>query len=557
MNSRWIVLVALLGLSLGIVLAGCGGSSGPALTSQTTGQGGTAYTIGGQVNGLISGKTLTLQNNGGDDLVITQNGVFSFATSLSDGDTYNVTISAQPSGGNCTVTNGTGTVSTVDVTTVTIVCNFSGYLDVNFGNNGLVQSNNPTGNSSVPDEVGNDVAVDSQGRIVVVGSIFNGIDNDMAIWRFNSDGTPDTTFGTNGFVSHDNAAGGSYYDVAFAVTIDADDNIYVTGSSFGSNLDSNGSKTYDMVIWKYKPDGTLDTSFNSTGIVTSDLTFKGASLGMERGYDIALDSTGRIIVAGTAPGLNGSGLAVWRYLSDGSIDTSFGNNSIYGTNLFLDGNVAGGSGNNNAEAVFIGARDDIYVTGYSDADSSSATDYEIVVLKLNRTDGNYDTNFNSTGKVIYGTSGGNDYGVGITMSSSSIYVAATMEISGTTVPVILKFDASGNLDTTFGTSGEAYPAPNSTGDTLITDIAIDSNGRIVVPGFDISASDYAVWRLDASGQPDQNFGVSGKASVLSPYTAGTALESITIDSQGRILAAGFYYVDATSRNNMFLVRVSP
>ena len=81
------------------------------------------FSIGGTVSGL-SGSGLVLQNNGGDDLAITGNGPFSFATALDDGSAYAVTVLTQPTGLNqtCTVTNGSGTLSGADVTDVQITC---------------------------------------------------------------------------------------------------------------------------------------------------------------------------------------------------------------------------------------------------------------------------------------------------------------------------------------------------------------------------------------------------------------------------------------------------
>jgi len=77
------------------------------------------YSIGGDVSGLSG--SITLQNNGGDDLVRTTDGSFTFATELDSGATYNVTISSQPAGQDCTVTNGSGT-ATADVTNVAVTC---------------------------------------------------------------------------------------------------------------------------------------------------------------------------------------------------------------------------------------------------------------------------------------------------------------------------------------------------------------------------------------------------------------------------------------------------
>jgi hypothetical protein len=78
------------------------------------------YTVGGQVSGLTG--TVTLQNNGADDLVVGANGSFTFSTALADGSGYAVTVASQPAGQTCTVTNGGGTIAGADVTNVTVTC---------------------------------------------------------------------------------------------------------------------------------------------------------------------------------------------------------------------------------------------------------------------------------------------------------------------------------------------------------------------------------------------------------------------------------------------------
>jgi hypothetical protein len=78
------------------------------------------YTIGGTLSGLTS-STLVLQDNGGDNLSLTTNGTFTFATALAAGSSYNVTIKTQPSSQTCSVAKGSGTVSS-NVTTVLVTC---------------------------------------------------------------------------------------------------------------------------------------------------------------------------------------------------------------------------------------------------------------------------------------------------------------------------------------------------------------------------------------------------------------------------------------------------
>ncbi len=80
------------------------------------------YSVGGSVSGLDVGKSVTLQNNGEDDLTITANEAFTFPTELADGSSYNVTVSNHPVARTCEVTNGSGEISDVDVTDVAIDC---------------------------------------------------------------------------------------------------------------------------------------------------------------------------------------------------------------------------------------------------------------------------------------------------------------------------------------------------------------------------------------------------------------------------------------------------
>jgi flagellar motor switch/type III secretory pathway protein FliN len=82
------------------------------------------YTVGGSLSGLAAGATVVLQNNAGDDLSLTANGSFTFATALADLSAYAVTVQTQPSNPSqtCTVTNGSGTLAAANVTNVSVTC---------------------------------------------------------------------------------------------------------------------------------------------------------------------------------------------------------------------------------------------------------------------------------------------------------------------------------------------------------------------------------------------------------------------------------------------------
>lgn len=126
------------------------------------------YEIGGSVSGLVG--TLVLLNNGGDDLQVTTNGAFTFATTLAQGNAYAVTVATQPSGPNqvCTVADGSGTVGAADVTSVAVTCVTSTYtigVTVSgLAGSGLVLRNNG----------GDDLAVSADGAFTFATAVSDG-----------------------------------------------------------------------------------------------------------------------------------------------------------------------------------------------------------------------------------------------------------------------------------------------------------------------------------------------------------------------------------------------
>lgn len=123
--KSWVWLAATLASVAGIACSGgkSGGEGGGG-----GGGGGASYSVGGSIVGLAG--TIVLQNNGGDDLTLSADGSFRFATAVAEGRPYAVTVKTQPAGQECTVQGGAGTVSSSDVTTVAISCGErpAGYL---------------------------------------------------------------------------------------------------------------------------------------------------------------------------------------------------------------------------------------------------------------------------------------------------------------------------------------------------------------------------------------------------------------------------------------------
>lgn len=80
------------------------------------------YTVGGAITGLGAGKSVVLQNNGGNDLTVSANGSFTFTTPVADGAVYAVMVLTQPVLQACTVASANGTVSGANVTNVSVTC---------------------------------------------------------------------------------------------------------------------------------------------------------------------------------------------------------------------------------------------------------------------------------------------------------------------------------------------------------------------------------------------------------------------------------------------------
>lgn len=109
------------GCALMLGACGGGGGGGSATAPATPPPPPATYTIGGSVSGLASGASVVLQNNGGGNLTVGSNGPFTFASSVTSGGAYAVTVLTQPAAQNCTVANGSGTAN-ANVTNVAVTC---------------------------------------------------------------------------------------------------------------------------------------------------------------------------------------------------------------------------------------------------------------------------------------------------------------------------------------------------------------------------------------------------------------------------------------------------
>lgn len=181
-----------------------------------------------------------------------------------------------------------------------------GTLDSSFGTGGYVV-NHPAGDES---SHGNALAVDDGGNIYVVGVLNNGTNDDMAFWKYNSSGNPVSSFGTGGLVISHGAAEGDGDDAGNDIVIDSSGGIYICG---GSENDRD-PVSLDMVLWKYDQSGNPDNTFHVDGVMNHN---GAASTGGEKndlGLALALDPADNIYVAGYSVNTSDDmDMVVWKY----------------------------------------------------------------------------------------------------------------------------------------------------------------------------------------------------------------------------------------------------
>jgi hypothetical protein len=124
------------------------------------------YTVGGTVSGLSG--TAVLQDNGGDNLTVSANGSFTFATQLASAAAYNVTVKTNPAGQTCTVANGTGTIASANVTNVAVTCTNNPTYSVGGTISGL------SGTAVLQDNGGDNLTVTANGSFTFATSLLSG-----------------------------------------------------------------------------------------------------------------------------------------------------------------------------------------------------------------------------------------------------------------------------------------------------------------------------------------------------------------------------------------------
>jgi uncharacterized delta-60 repeat protein len=321
--------------------------------------------------------------------------------------------------------------------------NPDGTPDATFSDDGFANLGFSTG-----DDYATALAIQTDGKIVVAGRA-SGSGGRFGIARFNTDGTLDSTFSSDGKTTTDFTTGD---DIAWDVGIAADDKIVVGGRSAGSDP--------RFAVARYNPDGTPDETFSSDGKATANLT-----TGEDNGIALALYDSGKVVLAGYASGSGGQiGLA--RFRAGGTLDTGFSGDGKLTKNLTSGLEVAWG--------VAIQPGDDKIVVGGRTGGANS----KFVALRYN-VDGSPDNTFSGNGNFSVDITSFQDDAYDLVLQSDGkILLAGTADYE---FFAVVRLTDTGTVDSSFAHGGTMI-VNFTPGYDIATGIAVESDGDVVVVG---------------------------------------------------------------------------
>ncbi len=390
--------------------------------------------------------------------------------------------------------------------TVVIIQTDPGHLDAGFGSAGKVVTD-----ISTHDDRAYATAIQSDGKIIAVGTA-NG---NFAVARYTVTGALDASFGTGGIVTTPIGVGGA---VARAIAIQADGKIVVAGYYQAGPLNK-------IAVVRYSNGGSLDSTFGTGGIVTTSI---GAN--NDFAYAVAVQSDGKIVIAGSSNDGTKDLFALVRYTAVGVLDTSFN----------ITGKVTRqiGLGNSVASGVAIQTNQFIVAVGVSS--NGALNDFAMARYDTN---GTLDVAFGTGGEVMtpVGTGAAAAQAVAIQPTDQKIVVVGQALVGGSNNFAIVRYLTNGTLDTGFDTDGKVTTAIGTVND-IARAVKIASGGKIVVAGSSNNGTneDFALTRYNADGTLDTLFNGTGKVTTA-VGTGDDLAFGLAIQSDGKIVAAGYSF----------------
>jgi uncharacterized delta-60 repeat protein len=339
--------------------------------------------------------------------------------------------------------------------------------------------------------------VQPDGKLVSAGRVWNGLNYDMVVARFNLDGTPDASFGTGGSTRVDLAAiqQGTGDEQATALAIQADGKIVISGSFFGFIVGGG------LAVARLNANGTLDATFGTGGLV--DLDLPGI---FEEGNAALIQPDGKIVIAGST-NLVDFDFLLCRLNPNGTLDNTFGTGGVVTTDWGYQDMVFG---------LALQPDGKLVATGNTCLKNSfDAFDFNTARYNAN---GTLDAGFGTGGRVTTDFGGGVDFAQAVALQSNGgLFVAGGGPIGNDYQLGLARYGTTGAPDLTFGSNGLA--TLGFLGYDIGMAVALQNDAKILVAGFtdglggDAGPVDIALARFKSNGTPDAAFGTGGKVTA--------------------------------------------
>jgi uncharacterized delta-60 repeat protein len=330
-------------------------------------------------------------------------------------------------------------------------------------------------------------------------------------------GDPDSSFGVGGFVGTDFT---SQYESSRAVAVQNDGKVVLLGESEGR-----------VAIVRYESTGALDTTFGIDGKVLTVSTEEKTAFVTP---DFALQTDGKLVVAVAVYVASISStsrrIALLRYDADGSLDSSFGDGGIVNVSLPM-----GTARDRTPLAVAVQSDGRIVIL-------RSAFFYGFVIARFG-TDGMPDSSFGDDGIVIRSDMHAKDLAL---KSDGRIVVAGHVRFSGFEEELaVTRYNGDGSLDVTFGIDGTATTRFGADDESFGTSVSVQDDGRIVVVGntyreigFPASGWYWGVVRFNADGTLDETFGTAGHSVPLIRSSRSEQALAVAVQADGKVVVGG-------------------
>ena len=325
------------------------------------------------------------------------------------------------------------------------------------------------------------------------------------------DGNPDTSFGGNGTVQTDLSNGGS--DLAFSIAQAPDGKLLVAG---GIDI---GDFIFHPAIVQYNSNGELTQSFGNDGILSRDY-----GSGFDFYTHVGAQTDGKVIAGGSIGQFGNKDVILSRYLPNGNLDSSFGNN---GDLIVFDGNIE--------SSVFKLLDDDSFLIA-NPINNGSTT---VIHLKKHLPDGTLDVSFGDSGTVLVENGEQSDAIFFMElMANGNIVIAARIQWSGSYLNSLMRLLPDGSKDTSFGTNGAAIITQFP--DYTLQSLALYDDGQIALLQNLYTANPDTfhtrITRYTANGSFDGSFGAG--QGFIDPDIVNLAAQTLIVQPNQRLLLYG-------------------